>query len=255
MGRVFSALYGDDVKSARRRIYLDDDREFDEIPKTNEVDNSAFGYENVVFASSEIKNTRWWRNIGRIAVNLVVALEKKKSKSHLIMFSGLGRKVGNTVVAEGIANVLWQEHPDHRFLIISIREPLDEQDVSLVDLLGSHVSPADILKSLSSGTVHKLYGGPPTRDNATHHLREFLIAAKAHFNWIIVDVPPFVESPINETIGRVADGVVIVANAGSTRVPTLNALTSEIESLGLNVLGLILNRRKYPLPKWLLRYL
>jgi len=255
MGRVFSALYGDDFQGAKRRIFLDDDNDFDEAPKSTEVDNSEFGYENVVFASSEIKNSRWWRNIGRIAVNLVVALEKKKSKSHLIMFSGLARNVGNTVVAEGIANVLWQEHPDHRFLIISIREPLDERDVSLVDLLGSNVSPNDILKSISEGTVHKLYGGPPTRDNATHHLREFLISAKAHFNWIIVDVPPFVESPINETIGRIADGIVIVANAGSTRVPTLNALTDEIENLGLSILGLILNRRKYPLPKWLLRYL
>lgn len=254
MGRVFSALYGDDLQNAKRRAFLDDEESGD-IPKSTVVDNSIYGYEDVVFASSKIKNARWWRNIGRIAVNLVVSLEKKKSKSHVIMFSGLARNVGNTAVAEGIANVLWQEHPDHRFLIISIREPVDNRDVSLVDLFGNDVAPADILSSISEGNVHKLYGGPPTRDNATHHLREFLIAAKSHFNWIIVDVPPFVESPINETIGRIADGIVIVANAGSTRVPTLNALTDEIENLGLNVLGLILNRRKYPLPKWLLRYL
>lgn len=255
MGSIFEALYGSD-RTKEPKAEPEKKREVvSDKPQVTRVDNHDYGYEDVIFASSVISSIKWWRDLKKIAVTLSVMAEKKKAKSNILMFSGLSRKNGTTVVAEGIVNLLWQEHPDQRFLIVDIRVAQGRNETSLMDLFVNDVEPKAILDTLKVGGVHRVFAGTPTKDVNIYKLREFLIGAKDQFDWIILDVPPFFLSPINDSLGRIAEGIVLVANAGSTRVPALNALADEIGQLGINILGVVLNRRRYPIPKFLLRFM
>jgi Mrp family chromosome partitioning ATPase len=89
----------------------------------------------------------------------------------------------------------------------------------------------------------------------SHQLREFISQAREHFDWVLLDMPKQGSTPLADSLGRVVDGVAIVANTGGTRVPAINAVEEDMEQLGINLLGVILNFRKYPIPSWLLRFL
>ena len=71
---------------------------------------------------------------------------------------------------------------------------------------------------------------------------------------IIIDAPPFFAAPETFSLAKASDGVVLILRAGVSRHPAVNALVSDLDQLGIPVLGTVLNYRQYPIPQWLLRF-
>jgi capsular exopolysaccharide synthesis family protein len=71
----------------------------------------------------------------------------------------------------------------------------------------------------------------------TRLLRE----AKVHFSAIVIDTPPVLELADARVIGRCADGVILIARAGSTTRQAAMAAHQRLTDDGINVLGTILN--------------
>jgi capsular exopolysaccharide synthesis family protein len=78
---------------------------------------------------------------------------------------------------------------------------------------------------------------------------QILDALRRIYSVIILDVPPLLSSPHAALIARRADGVVLVSRAGRTHAKDIERAARAVE--GVQVRGLVLNRTKRWLPRWL----
>ena len=73
---------------------------------------------------------------------------------------------------------------------------------------------------------------------------------RAAYDLILVDAPPATTSPQGLAVSRQVDGAVLVIAAEETRWPVAERVKQSIERSGGRVLGVVLNRRKYHIPRW-----
>jgi Mrp family chromosome partitioning ATPase len=86
-------------------------------------------------------------------------------------------------------------------------------------------------------------------------MREALSAVASRYDWIVLDGPPVLESPDAGPLGEVADGVVVVVQAGRTKRPVLARSVDLLRRSGGRVLGIVLNRRRLEIPGFIYRRL
>lgn len=84
-------------------------------------------------------------------------------------------------------------------------------------------------------------------------LRQLIEQAAGGFDWIVIDGPPVLESPDAAAIGSIADGVVIVVQAGRSKRPVLARAADLLRKSGAQVLGSVLNRRVLEIPEFIYR--
>jgi non-specific protein-tyrosine kinase len=80
---------------------------------------------------------------------------------------------------------------------------------------------------------------------------DLLRRLRERFRYVILSAPPVVAHPDTALLATKADGVILVAQAGKSRLEHLGAAKTEFERVGANILGVVLNRRKDYLPKLL----
>ncbi|HVP14909.1 MAG TPA: hypothetical protein VMS88_05160 [Terriglobales bacterium] len=86
-------------------------------------------------------------------------------------------------------------------------------------------------------------------------MREALSAVASRYDWIVLDGPPVLESPDAGPLGEVADGVVVVVQAGRTKRPVLARSVDLLRRSGGRVIGIVLNRRRLEIPGFIYRRL
>jgi Mrp family chromosome partitioning ATPase len=84
-------------------------------------------------------------------------------------------------------------------------------------------------------------------------LRQVLDANVGGFDWVVVDGPPVIESPDGASLAALADGVVIVVQAGRTKRPVLTRAADLLQKAGARTLGSVLNRRVHEIPEFIYR--
>lgn len=90
---------------------------------------------------------------------------------------------------------------------------------------------------------------PPDR------LRTRMIELKDEFDYVLIDAPPVISSPNAIVLGQIADGVVLILEANSTRRETARQAKETFEKGGVKLLGAVLNNRTFPIPEPLYRKL
>lgn len=81
--------------------------------------------------------------------------------------------------------------------------------------------------------------------------RSFFDSARSTFDLVLVDSPAAAESAGGLSLTPLSDGVVIVVEAGRTRWQVADTLANRIRALGGNILGVLLNKREYPIPQFI----
>jgi Mrp family chromosome partitioning ATPase len=84
-------------------------------------------------------------------------------------------------------------------------------------------------------------------------LRQLLEHAASEFDWIVLDGPPVLDSPDATALGSIADGVVLVLQAGRSKRPVLSRAADLLRKAGAQVLGSVLNRRVLEIPEFIYR--
>lgn len=79
----------------------------------------------------------------------------------------------------------------------------------------------------------------------TDKMEKLLQSSSDIFDIVIIDTPPALILNYPRLIGSLCDGMVIVASAGKTRVAKLKEVVNLLELANNNVLGVILNKKKY----------
>ena len=140
---------------------------------------------------------------------------------------------------------------------------------SLHQLLGAETSPGPTDAVVKPGPVRDFavqIGGdgnfrviPPSSD--TQHLlgsdrmRLRVAELRKQFDYVLIDAPPLCSSSDAILLGQVADGIIIVVEANSTRRENARIAKETLESANVRILGAILNNRTFPIPEALYRKL
>ena len=83
----------------------------------------------------------------------------------------------------------------------------------------------------------------------------FMLELKQKFDFILIDSSAATVSPDCLAITRNADGVVLVVEAEKTRWQVVESVKAKIEKNGGNIIGMVLNKRRYYIPKSFYRHL
>jgi Mrp family chromosome partitioning ATPase len=84
-------------------------------------------------------------------------------------------------------------------------------------------------------------------------LRQFVESRVAGFDWVILDGPPVLAAPEASALACVADGAVIVLQAGRSKRPVLTRAANVLAKAGAHSLGSVLNRRVLEIPGFIYR--
>ena len=76
---------------------------------------------------------------------------------------------------------------------------------------------------------------------------------RGEFDYLLVDAPPLTRYSDALALGRVSDGLVIVLEAHSTRRDVALGITENIRAAQVPILGVVLNKRTFPIPEALYR--
>jgi len=258
MGKIFEAMYGADGESVENDNGASNQQVVEE-----RVENSVRRYpDNLILPLGRTfdGNAKWRRDMRKVTINLMVQADPEEVGGKSVMFSGMSRGVGTTTVASQVAKILAAEYPRHRVLILDVRDSGSSADAMTLDrAMMEGFRAEDILEGCEGeGIFRMLVSSSDDQGRSamiSHHVREFIAKAREEFDWVLLDMPQQGSTPLADSLGRIVDGVAIVANTGVTRVPAINAVEEDMEQLGIKLLGVILNFRKYPIPSWLLKFL
>ena len=87
-----------------------------------------------------------------------------------------------------------------------------------------------------------------TRVESVRGLYGFL---RSNFNLVVVDCPPVLTGHHAASLASVADGTLLVVEAERTRAADVNRTRETLEQLGATILGVVLNKRRQRIPKFL----
>jgi protein-tyrosine kinase len=83
----------------------------------------------------------------------------------------------------------------------------------------------------------------------------FFKKLKQRFDVILVDSPSAITLMDSAAISSRVDGIVLVVEAERTRWPVAENVRDRIKNSGGNILGIVLNKRRYYIPRWIYKKL
>ncbi len=86
-------------------------------------------------------------------------------------------------------------------------------------------------------------------------MNELVERLRADYDYVIFDAPSASEHPDSAILAGHADASMLVVESDTTRKDEALAARQVLEASGVPIMGVVLNRRKSILPKWLLRWL
>jgi capsular exopolysaccharide synthesis family protein len=86
-------------------------------------------------------------------------------------------------------------------------------------------------------------------------LSELVTALRERFEYVLLDSSPVGMNPETTVLCDIVDAVVMVVRHGSTRREVIRRSKETIERSGGKILGVVLNKRKFPIPEFLYRRL
>jgi capsular exopolysaccharide synthesis family protein len=83
---------------------------------------------------------------------------------------------------------------------------------------------------------------------SSSQLRERLVQLKNDFDYVLIEAPPVGINGTATLLGPLADGVVLVIDANSTRREVARSAKTSLERANVRLLGAVLNDRTFPIP-------
>jgi len=86
-------------------------------------------------------------------------------------------------------------------------------------------------------------------------LRSRISELRVRFDHLLIDTPPMAEFSDGMVLAQIADGAILVVGSNSTRREAARAVKHSFDAAKVSVLGVVLNKRTYPIPEALYRRL
>jgi capsular exopolysaccharide synthesis family protein len=203
----------------------------------------------------------------RLKLNILRANPDGKIKS-LLFLSPTGGEGATTVLVEFAMALAGQGEKvllvDANFRSPSLHQQFHlEMENGLTDLLLGKAKLSEVIQKTSLDTlwvitVGTLHRGPSTVDRRlfpSNALDPHLQKMKEEADWVLFDAPPVNHFDEGLALSGKVDGVVMVLQAEKTRWEVAQSAKQRLENSGGKILGVVLNKRKFYIPKWLYRTL
>jgi len=196
-------------------------------------------------------------------VQLYYAIEARRSNAMplVVQFVSPAAGAGASLVAAGYARVAASDSAQPVLFVdcnSSLPQPRRGQKpvsgVTLLDVLGrglplfEAVQPVPDTENLVAARLGP--GERPLLAFGGDRFRSMLDLLRTTYPIIVLDTPP-TDMPESAAISRYCDGSVLVVAAGRTRQWEIETARSLLERLGGQTVGVVLNREKRLLPRWL----
>ncbi len=103
------------------------------------------------------------------------------------------------------------------------------------------------LNVLTVGTT----GGAAGRTVASESFIRFLESVKQNYRFIVVDMPAMDEDSATARLGSSCDGVILVVETERLRWETIAKAKHHLQQRSVNIMGVLLNKRRFPVPNWI----
>lgn len=104
-----------------------------------------------------------------------------------------------------------------------------------------------------------LPSGPVTAESASllnsARLRDRIEELRREFEYVCIDAPPLTHYSDAVALAQLAEGVVLVLEADTTRRDAASAVASSLQAAHVTVLAAVLNKRTFPIPEALYKRL
>ena len=195
-----------------------------------------------------------------LASEIVLALPSASSR--VVMFASAVREEGTSTVAAEFAATLASTAEQPVLLIdANLRHPVLHtmfgvaRDPGLADHILNDVPLSECLRETDVPHLTVLPVGrravAPPRVFSDPRMKRLLKDVRGRFAYVILDMAALVQYSEGFQLSRDVDGVVIVIKAGRTKRELVEHATELLKDAGARVLGIVLNRRRYYIPKFI----
>lgn len=198
-----------------------------------------------------------------------IASELPRGGRRVIAFTGAAAGEGATTVALHLARTLARDS-DGKILLVDadmarLSKSLTQvsgasaQAPGLVELLAGEV---ELSKAVMSTGVENLQFLPSGLDLGrgkeailSDRMRDFIDDMGQLYRIVILDCAPILSHAESRTLASFTDGAVLVLRSNRTRREVVQKALALLQGANVRVLGVVLNRRRYPIPGFIYRHL
>ncbi|GAA3755225.1 exopolysaccharide transport family protein [Terriglobus aquaticus] len=173
--------------------------------------------------------------------------------AYVIAITSSVRHEGVSYVAEHLAHEAARQFGS-QVAILDVREMLRRFEEDGTMRFGFALQEPGNYWVLANGTAPNAAWreiGP--RGNFASRLCPWINRAREEMDLILLDCPSNVESTLASEVEPCVDGYVAVVSAGQVRKASVDQLSASLSDRRVPLLGYLLNRRTYPVPRWLHR--
>jgi capsular exopolysaccharide synthesis family protein len=185
------------------------------------------------------------------------------AKSHppvVIQLTGANRHAGASTTASNLALVLAWDLVDHRILLVdgNLADPSAHQtfglsrEPGLLNYLTGEMNLQQVAQPTMRPNLEIIsIGKPATQVLSPFDLLKFptfLEEVQARYDFVLFDSAPILGSSDSLTISTKVDGVILVTEANHTRYETIVSIENYLQD-SAKVLGIVLNKRRFVIPK------
>jgi capsular exopolysaccharide synthesis family protein len=173
------------------------------------------------------------------------------TKARCFVITSANPEEGKTTTVSNLAITL--AHADKKVLLVNAdlrRSKLQylfglKNEKGLTDFLGGSASLVEVLQRQVLPNLDIINSGAtpnnPSEILGSKKMKEFIRLMKEKYDIILFDTPPLLAVTDASALATETDGVIIVASAGTTKANDLKLITEFLLSIGVNILGVVLN--------------
>jgi capsular exopolysaccharide synthesis family protein len=191
---------------------------------------------------------------------------RRTPRQSVVLVSSAVAGEGASTVARNVATALSHSGTENVLLVdANLRSPVQHDEFDLTrekgfsDVLRGEAALTSVIQSdvglgislLTCGTTVK----SPTRVLTVSAIQGVIMALLSLYDWIIVDSPPATVYPDAASLGTACGAAILVVEAEKTRSEVALEAKGILEGTGAEVLGAVLNRRRYHIPDAIYRRL
>ncbi len=191
-------------------------------------------------------------------------------RSRAIQLTASHFSEGVTSITLALAAFLAKVHSPNSIIVVeanmrrpSLRDILKiETDKSLVGILQNSEPLTEAIQKSSDHGFSVLPAVSAVgsekgleREARLENLEGVLAELKSRYRYILLDSPPVIPFIDSTIITGMVDGVVFIIESNLTRSQVVQHAIEKLKSGGGEVVGVILNKREFHIPKWIYRFL
>ncbi len=196
-----------------------------------------------------------------------LAAQKKEHGHQAFLFTGPDPGVGVSTVTFNLALVMAQDMADNKILIIDAnlsRPSLHRAfgcspEPGLLNFLTEPLELGMVLVDSGMPNLHLITCGDTAKEVFSPfdlaRMDHLLEVARYYYDYILIDTAPALRASNTRILARKVDGVVVTVRYNNTKNQVAQELIRQLTSDGAEIVGSVLNRRLFVIPKFFYKFI